>query len=133
MFQTIIIIGNLGRDPEMRYLSNGKAVTSFSLASNRTYKSNDGQQVKETTWFRITVWGNQAESCNQYLKKGGKVLVEGRLTPDSETGSPKVFQRKDGTWGASYEVNAQTVRFLSSIGESNDQGEELDDGGDIPF
>ncbi|MCJ7695088.1 MAG: single-stranded DNA-binding protein [Anaerolineaceae bacterium] len=133
MFQTIIIIGNLGRDPEMRYLSNGKAVTSFSLASNRSYKGNDGQQVKETTWFRITVWGNQAEACNQYLKKGGKVLVEGRLTPDNETGSPKVFQRKDGTWGSSYEVNAQTVRFLSSIGEANDPGEELDDGGDIPF
>jgi len=133
MFQTIIIIGNLGRDPEMRYLSNGKAVTSFSLASNRSYKGNDGQQVKETTWFRITVWGNQAEACNQYLKKGGKVLVEGRLTPDNETGSPKVFQRKDGTWGSSYEVNAQTVRFLSSIGEANDPGEDLDDGGDIPF
>jgi len=133
MFQTIIIIGNLGRDPEMRYLSNGKAVTSFSLASNRSYKGNDGQQVKETTWFRITVWGNQAEACNQYLKKGGKVLVEGRLTPDNETGSPKVFQRKDGTWGSSYEVNAQTVRFLSSIGEANDPGDDLDDGGDIPF
>lgn len=133
MFQTLIIIGNLGRDPEMRYLSNGRAVTSFSLASNRSYKSNDGQQVKETTWYRITVWGNQAESCNQYLKKGSKVLVEGRLSPDKETGSPKVFQRKDGTWGASYEVNAQTVRFLSSIGESNDPSEDLDDGGDIPF
>lgn len=133
MFHTIIIIGNLGRDPEMRYLSNGKAVTSFSLASNRTYKGNDGQQVKETTWFRITVWGNQAESCNQYLKKGSKVLVEGRLSPDGETGSPKVFQRKDGTWGASYEINAQTVRFLSSIGETSDPGEDIDDGGDIPF
>jgi len=84
MFHTIIIIGNLGKDPEMRYSPNGSAVTSFSLASNRTYKGNDGQQVKETTWFRITVWGNQAESCNQYLKKGSKVLVEGRLTSDEK-------------------------------------------------
>ena len=132
MFHTIIIIGNLGKDPEMRYSPNGQAVTSFSLASNRTYKGNDGQQVKETTWFRITVWGNQAESCNQYLKKGSKVLVEGRLIPD-EKGSPRVFQRKDGTYGASFEVNAQTVRFLSSIGESTEHSEEADDGGDIPF
>ncbi len=132
MFHTIIIIGNLGKDPEMRYSPNGSAVTSFSLASNRTYKGNDGQQVKETTWFRITVWGNQAESCNQYLKKGSKVLVEGRLTSD-EKGSPRVFQRKDGTYGASFEVTAQTVRFLSSIGESADHTEEVDDGGDIPF
>jgi single-strand DNA-binding protein len=132
MFHTIIIIGNLGKDPEMRYSPNGQAVTSFSLASNRTYKGNDGQQVKETTWFRITVWGNQAESCNQYLKKGSKVLVEGRLIPDDK-GSPRVFQRKDGTYGASFEVNAQTVRFLSSIGESTEHTEEADDGGDIPF
>jgi single-strand DNA-binding protein len=132
MFHTIIIIGNLGIDPEMRYSPNGQAVTSFSLASNRTYKGNDGQQVKETTWFRITVWGNQAESCNQYLKKGSKVLVEGRLIPDDK-GSPRVFQRKDGTYGASFEVNAQTVRFLSSIGESTEHSEEADDGGDIPF
>jgi single-strand DNA-binding protein len=132
MFHTIIIIGNLGKDPEMRYSPNGQAVTSFSLASNRTYKGNDGQQVKETTWFRITVWGNQAESCNQYLKKGSKVLVEGRLIPDDK-GSPRVFQRKDGTYGASFEVNAQTVRFLSSIGESTEHSEEADDGGDIPF
>ena len=132
MFHTIIIIGNLGKDPEMRYSPNGQAVTSFSLASNRTSKGNDGQQVKETTWFRITVWGNQAESCNQYLKKGSKVLVEGRLIPDDK-GSPRVFQRKDGTYGASFEVNAQTVRFLSSIGESTEHSEEADDGGDIPF
>lgn len=132
MFHTIIIIGNLGKDPEMRYSPNGQAVTSFSLASNRTYKGNDGQQVKETTWFRITVWGNQAESCNQYLKKGSKVLVEGRLIPDDK-GSPRIFQRKDGTYGASFEVNAQTVRFLSSIGESTEHSEEADDGGDIPF
>jgi single-strand DNA-binding protein len=132
MFHTIIIIGNLGKDPEMRYSPNGQAVTSFSLASNRTYIGNDGQQVKETTWFRITVWGNQAESCNQYLKKGSKVLVEGRLIPDDK-GSPRVFQRKDGTYGASFEVNAQTVRFLSSIGESTEHSEEADDGGDIPF
>jgi single-strand DNA-binding protein len=132
MFHTIIIIGNLGKDPEMRYSPNGQAVTSFSLASNRTYKGNDGQQVKETTWFRITVWGNQAESCNQYLKKGSKVLVEGRLIPDDK-GSPRVFQRKDGTYGASFEVNAQTVRFLSSIGESTEHTEEAGDGGDIPF
>ncbi len=133
MFHTIIIIGNLGKDPEMRFSPNGQAVTNFSLASNRTYKGNDGQQVKETIWFRVTVWGNQAEACNQYLKKGSKVLVEGRLIPDSDKGSPRVYQRKDGTWGSQFEVNAQTVRFLSSVGEVGEQSEEIDDSGDIPF
>ena len=133
MYHKIIIVGNLGRDPEMRYSPSGQAVTNFSLASNRTYKGNDGQQVKETIWFRISVWGNQAEACNQYLTKGSKVLVEGRLNPDSDNGSPRVFQRKDGSWGSSYEVTAQTVRFLTSRGESDEVGETPSDNDEIPF
>ena len=72
------IIGNLGRDPEMRYAPNGDAVTTLNLAANRKYTDQDGQSVKETTWFRVSVWGKQAESCNQFLKKGSLVLVEGR-------------------------------------------------------
>ena len=132
MYQTIILAGNLGRDPEMRYTPTGQAVTSFSVATNRQWTNNTGETVKETVWFRVSAWGKLAETCNQYLKKGSKLLVEGRLIPD-EKGSPRVFQRKDGTHGASFEVNAQTVRFLSSIGESNEHSEEVDDGGDIPF
>jgi single-strand DNA-binding protein len=69
--------------------------------------------MKETTWFRVSAWGRQAETCNQYLKMGSKVLVEGRLNPDRETGSPKVYQRKDGTHGSSYEITADRVVFMS--------------------
>src|SRR5574338_317278 len=112
-FHTIILIGNLGRDPEMRYTPSGQPVTSFSVASNRSYTGSDGQKVDETTWFRVTAWGKQAETCNEFLRKGSKVLVEGRLTPDPDTGGPRIFNRQDGSAGASYEVNASTVRFLS--------------------
>jgi single-strand DNA-binding protein len=128
MYQKLILIGNLGRDPEMRYTPDGKAVTSFSVATSRKYNDKE-----ETTWFRISVWGKQAESCNQYLTKGSKVLVEGRLRPDSNTGAPQVFQKKDGSWGSSYEVFADTVRFLSARGEANPETSDTVDDDDIPF
>lgn len=118
MYHKIIIVGNLGRDPEMRFTPNGQPVTSFSVASNRRYTGADGQPVNETIWFRITVWGKQAEACSQYLRQGSRVLVEGTLVPDSATGSPRIFQRRDGTAGASFEVRAQTVKFLSARGET---------------
>jgi single-strand DNA-binding protein len=129
MYQRLILIGNLGRDPEMRYTADGKPVTSFSMATSRRYRDRD-----ETTWFRISVWGSQAESCNQHLHKGSRVLVEGRLVPDPATGSPKVFQKRDGNWGSSFEVFAETIRFLTAKGESTGQ-EEMDEIGedDIPF
>jgi len=139
MYHTIIIVGNLGRDPEMRFTPSGQAVTNFSVATSRQYTGNDGQLVKETIWFRVSTWGKQAETCNQYLRKGSKVLVEGRLVPDKETGGPKVFTRQDGTSGSSYEVSASTVRFLSSRGEDDggaapgDAAPHTDDAGDIPF
>ena len=117
MFHTLIIVGNLGRDPEMRYLPSGQAVTNFNVASSRKYTGNDGQPVKETIWFRVSVWGKQAESCNQFLRKGSKVLIEGRLIPNASTGGPRVYTRQDGTSGAGFEVSASTVRFLSSRGE----------------
>lgn len=137
MFHTIIIVGNLGKDPEMRYTPSGQPVTSFSVASSRSYNNPNGEKVEETTWFRITAWGKQAETCNQYLHKGSKVLVEGRLVPD-KNGGPRVFQRQDGTSGASFEVNASTVRFLSSRGEGGGSGEPMMESGgpqdeDIPF
>jgi single-strand DNA-binding protein len=134
-FHTLILVGNLGRDPEMRYTPSGQPVTSFSVASSRSYNNPSGEKVEETTWFRVTAWGKQAEICSQYLRKGSKVLVEGRLVPD-KNGGPRVFQRQDGTNGASFEVNASTVRFLSTRGEST--GEPLPENagegdGDIPF
>lgn len=117
MYHTIIIVGNVGKDPEMRYTPSGQAVTSFSVASSRQYTSGNGEQVKETVWFRVSTWGKTAEVCNEYVKKGSKVLVEGRLTPDKETGSPRVWTKQDGTTGASFEVNAQNIRFLDSKSE----------------
>jgi len=117
MYHTLIIVGNVGKDPEMRFTPSGQAVTSFSVATNRQYTTGNGEQVKETVWFRVTTWGKQAEVCHQYVKKGMKVLVEGRLTPDKATGGPRVYERKEGGFGASFEVTAGTVRFLSSRGE----------------
>jgi len=133
-FHTIIIVGNLGRDPEMRYAPNGNAVTSLNVASNRQYTDSSGQRVKETTWFRVSVWGKQAESCNTYLQKGSSVLIEGELRPDKETGGPRTYTRSDGSTGASFEVTARTVRFLSTRNaDSNmDSGPDTDVE-DIPF
>ena len=119
-FLTIIIVGNVGRDPEMRYTPSGQAVTSFSVATNRQYTNNNGETVKETIWFRVSAWGKTGETCNQYLKKGSKVLVEGRLTADPATGGPRIWTEQDGTSGTSFEVSAQTVRFLSSRGETGE-------------
>ncbi len=136
-FHTIIIVGNLGKEPEMRYTPSGQPVTSFSVASGRTYTNTAGEKVEETVWFRVTAWGKLAETCNQYLHKGRMVLVEGRLVPD-KNGGPRVFTRQDGTTGASFEVNASTVRFLSGRGESGTgepMAESQGDGGneEIPF
>lgn len=114
MYHTLIIVGNVGRDPEMRYVPSGQAVTSFSVATSRSYTGSNGQQVKETIWFRVSAWGKLAETCNNYLKKGSKVLIEGRLTPDPATGGPRIWSKQDGTAGSSFEVTANTVRFLSS-------------------
>jgi single-strand DNA-binding protein len=122
MFHTIILVGNLGKEPEMRYTPSGQAVTSFNVATNRQYVNNNGQQVKETIWFRVSAWGKQAETCNQYLHKGSKVLVEGRLTADQATGGPRVYARQDGTYGSSFEVSASMVRFLSPKGEGEGMG-----------
>jgi single-strand DNA-binding protein len=141
MYQQLTIVGYLGNDPVMRFTPGGQAVTSFSIATSRSYTNNAGQKVDETTWFRVSVWGAQAESCNQYLSKGRPVLVVGRLRPDPQSGGPRVFTRKDGTTGASYEVNAINVRFLpGGRGDAaGDLGQDMGDfeGGaeddDIPF
>jgi len=142
MYHTIIIVGNLGKDPEMRYTPSGQAVTNFNVATSRQYTDSNGQTVKETIWFRISAWGKQAETCNQYLKKGSKVLVEGRLVPDQKTGGPRIWQGQNGP-GASFEISANTVRFLSSRGENEGGGYQgaggdtgaypEPEGTDIPF
>ena len=75
----VMIIGNLGRDPEMRYTPSGRPVTSFSVATTRSWTSGDGERREETEWFNVVAWGNLAEICKQYLHKGQPVYVEGRL------------------------------------------------------
>jgi len=142
MFSKVIIVGNVGKDPEMRYTPSGQAVTSFSVATNRQYTNNNGETIKETTWFRISAWGKQAETCNQYLKKGSKVLVDGRLTADPATGGPRIWKSQDGSPRASFEINAGTVRFLSSRTETESGSASIGDDAapysepsddDIPF
>ena len=139
MFHKIILVGNLGRDPEMRYTPSGQAVTNLSVATNRRYSDSNGEMHDETVWFRVSVWGKQAEAANQYLRKGRQVLVEGRLIPD-DNGNPRVWSRQDGTSGASFDVSAQIIRFLGGRVETEDFGMDTPGMGtppesveDIPF
>ena len=105
-----MVIGNLGSDPEMRYTPSGIPVTSFSLATNRRYTSQDGERREETEWFRVIAWNRLAEQCNQYLTKGRRVYAEGRLRSDTWVGN-------DGQTRFTNEINAFTVLFLDSTGE----------------
>ncbi len=111
MYQSTTVIGHLGRDPEMRYLPSGNPVTSFSIATTRKWTNAEGQPQEKTTWFRVSVFGKQAEACNQYLAKGRLVLVEGDVDAsawaDKTTNEPR----------ASLELRARTVRFLGGKGE----------------
>ena len=142
MYQKIILMGNLGRDPEMRYLPDGTAVTNFNVAVNYSYTDQrSGQQVDETTWFRVSAWGRMAETTNQYLSKGRQVFVEGRLLSDPATGGPRTFTRQDGTPGASFEVRASTIKFIGGRdaatdvagGDSFGGGAPAEEEDDIPF
>lgn len=123
MYQQITIIGHLGANPAMKFTPDGKAVANFSVATSRKYKDTD-----ETTWFRVGTWDKQAEACNQYLRKGSKVFVSGRLACDKATGGPRVYQRDDGTWAASFEIMASEVKFLDSKPEQARQDDEF-----VPF
>jgi len=125
MYQSVTIAGNLGRDPEMRFFPDGTAVTNFSVATNRRWTDGrSGEQKEETTWFRVSVFGKQAEACNEYLSQGRQVIVEGRLIPD-EYGGPKVWTAQDGTVRASYELRANTVRFLGGASDSQAGGDNV--------
>lgn len=113
MYQQLILIGNLGNDPEMRYTPGGAAVASFSLAVNRKWTDNEGNQKEKTTWFRVTCWKNQAEIVSQYLTKGKQVMVIG------EVEEARPWTDKDGNNRASLEVTAQTIKFLGGRGETD--------------
>ena len=101
----VLVIGNVGNDAEMRYTPNGNPVTSFNVATNRRYTTGEGEQREETEWFRVNAWNRLAETCNQYVTKGMKVYVEGRLTS-----SPYIS--RDGDPRAGNEISATDVRFL---------------------
>ena len=112
----ILIIGNLGGDPEMRYVPSGQAVTSFSVATNRRYTTADGERHDETEWFRISAWGRLAETCNQFLTKGRQVYVEGRL-------SSRTYETRDGQTRFVNEITANDVRFLGQGSGGESQGQ----------
>jgi len=107
MFQTCLVVGHLGRDPELRYTTDGSPVCGFSVATSRKWTDRNGQPQEKTTWFRVSVFGNQAEPCSRFLAKGRLVLVEGEVDVSSYTA-------QDGTPRASLELRARTVRFIDS-------------------
>ena len=104
-----MLIGNLTRDPELRYIPSGQAVTSFTVAVNRTYNSQAGEKKEEVSFIRVVAWARLAENCNEYLKKGSSVFVEGRLQSRS-------WDAPDGTKRSTLEVIAQSVQFLARAG-----------------
>lgn len=109
-----ILIGHLGSDPELKYTPGGKAVATFSLATNERWTGQDGQKNEKTTWHNIVVWGKQAETVKEYLRKGRQVYLEGRIDNRS-------YEKKDGS-GKAYisEVVVQNFRFLGSRGDTGD-------------
>jgi len=133
MYQKVIIVGNLGRDPELRYTPQGTPVTNFPVATNERWTDQEGQQQERTAWFRVTAWRRLAETCAQYLTKGRQVLVEGRLNPDPQTGGPRVWTGNDGVPRASYEVTALTVKFLGGRGVEAAEEAVAPEAEEIPF
>jgi single-strand DNA-binding protein len=131
MYQKILIIGNLGGDPEARYTPSGAAYTRFSVAVNRKWQGANGEAQEETTWYRCTAWGKQAEACAQYLRKGSKVLVES----DRLYASP--YLNRDNQPAASLELTARVVRFLSGTAGQNGAGDGVPEtegeGEAVPF
>ena len=112
MFNQIVAIGNLGGDPELKYMQDGTAVCSFSLGT----KNRD-----VTLWIKCSVWGTQAETFNQYMKKGSKVQIVGNITPDKATGNPRAYLRQDGSPAASLDVRVSSFTFLDSKGDTQAQ------------
>ena len=106
----VLLIGNLTRDPELRYIPSGQAVTTFTLAVNRTYMANTGEKKEEVNFIRVVVWAKRAEVCHEYLRKGSPVFVEGRLQSRS-------WDAPDGTRRSTIEVVAQNVQFLGRAGK----------------
>jgi single-strand DNA-binding protein len=118
----VMLIGNVGKDPEMRYTANGKAVTTFSVACNRVIGGGEGERREETDWFDVVAWDKLAELCSQYLQKGRQAYIEGRLQTRS-------WEGQDGQKRYKTEVVANTVLFLGSGGGGAARTERFDEGG----
>jgi len=113
MLNKIMLIGNLGRDPEMNYTTGGKAVTKFSLAVSRRMKDAEtGENREETTWFSVIAWERLADTCFQYLHKGSKVFIEGRMVS-------RKYTNKDGVEATAWEVVAQNMEMLDTKGSTS--------------
>jgi single-strand DNA-binding protein len=126
-FNKVILMGNLTKDPEIRYNPNGTAVANLSIAINRKYKAGD-ESREEVSFFDIVVFGKQAEHCSQYLNKGSGVLVDGRL-------QQRRWETDDGQKRSKVEVVAQSVQFMPKSGQAQASGghDDIIDEGDIPF
>ena len=120
----VILVGNLGRDPEMRYLPSGEAVANLAIATSRKYKDKTGQMVEETEWHRVTFFGKLAEIAGQYLKKGRSVYVEGRIKTDKYTG-------KDGVEKYSTQIIANEMQMLGGREGMGEPSGEVDEAGGI--
>ena len=108
----VMLIGNLGRDPELRYTQSGQAVANFTLATNEQWTNRNGEREERTEWHRIVVWGRQAEICGEYLSKGRQVYVEGRL-------QTREWEDRDGNKRNTTEVSANKVLMLGPRGEAS--------------
>ena len=118
----VILIGNLGRDPELRYTQNGQAVANFTLATTETWSKKEGGRDERTEWHRIVAWGRTAELCAQYLAKGRTVYVEGRI-------QSREWENKEGQKQRTTEIVAQTVQFLGGPRGSGGAGSGSAGGG----
>jgi single-strand DNA-binding protein len=114
MYQKTVVVGHLGRDPEMRYTPSGVPVTNFSLATTRKWTNQNGEPQEKTTWFRVTCWKKTAELAAQYLQKGRLVLVEGDI-------DAQAYTDRDGNPRASLELTATTLKFLGGRGDGGEQ------------
>ena len=117
----VILIGNLGRDPELKYTPGGSAVCNFTLATNEKWTDKSGAKQERTEWHRIVVWGKQAEVCGQYLKKGRQVYVEGSITN-------RDWNDKEGNKRTTTEIKALRVQMLGARGEGGGTRIEADPG-----
>lgn len=123
MVNRVILVGNLGKDPEIRFTPNGRALCKFSLATSEKWTDNDGNKQERTEWHNVVVWGKAAEACGQYLSKGSKAYVEGSI-------HTRQYDDKDGNRRYITEINARDVKFMGGGAERSQRPAEPPEGSD---